>query len=168
MQPETQLSQHHTENPLPEVMLIKNKNDLVSLVLFPESKVACSVIKLESAYSLEHYVDEGITQPYFKRKQGHTTYLFCEPYEYTLDELIKEGKINSSNMKIVCKHLESALRALCSLKCSFFEIEGIEKAIFYTHGKFKLIPIFKKGRVQTCRSPQQLQEAVQLYLAQLL
>ena len=130
--------------------MIRNSNSMASLVLFPRGMLACSLIRIESAYCLESYIDESVMQPYFKRKQGQATFLFCEPYEYTLEELVRYGKINTSNVDIVCKHLATAVRALCSINFSFFEIANIEKTIFYIHGKFKVLPIFMKRKVQSC------------------
>ena len=77
-----------------------------------------------------------------------------------MEELVRFGKIDKSNVAIVCKHLTTAVRALCSINFSFFEIPNIEKTIFYIHGKFKVLPIFMKRKVQSCRNEEQVQSAI--------
>lgn len=61
-------------------------------------------------------------------------------------------------MAIIFEHIKIPVKALCEEKSSFFEIQGMEKTIFYVHGKFKLLPIFAKGKIQILKSFETLSE----------
>ena len=59
-------------------------------------------------------------------------------------------------MEIVCRHLDKPIKALCDHKFNYFEIEGMEKNIYYVHGKFKMLPVLVKGKVNTVKNYERL------------